>query len=413
MTLLSGQDPTDLPGGRSRSVTAWGLNALGVAVVAFWFVKNGLEQQLPAWVWVVGAVALAAWALRESGRTQRVLVVAGVVMIVAGSLTVVATDSLMIVPVIVGIVLLGANLRVPVWAAAVAAVGAVVVIAVCATVEHASVQFVLGTSGGLLLGVLIGFSRRQFRIAADRAQQAEREQQRAQLLADRSRASRDIHDVLAHSLGGLVLQLDAVEALLEAGRVDDATKRAGEARTLAADGLAEARRAVHALRDDAGADPATAPDPAVRTSPADVPDANRASRTSDDHVPDRADLTALVDAHRSFGGAIEVQGDATLAALDEAHRAAVVQVVREALSNARRHASGRPVSLSVIRDGDAVDVVVANPLTGGGQGLLGMHERFAELGSSATVEAERSDDEFVVAMHLPIDAVAATEGEAS
>jgi signal transduction histidine kinase len=413
VTLLSGQDPTDLPGGRSRSATAWGLNALGVAVVAFWFVKNGLEQQLPAWVWVVGAVALAAWALRESGRTQRVLVVAGVVMIVAGSLTVVATDSLMIVPVIVGIVLLGANLRVPVWAAAVAAVGAVVVIAVCATVEHASVQFVLGTSGGLLLGVLIGFSRRQFRIAADRAQQAEREQQRAQLLADRSRASRDIHDVLAHSLGGLVLQLDAVEALLEAGRVDDATKRAGEARTLAADGLAEARRAVHALRDDAGPDPATAPDHAVRTSPADVPDANRASRTSDDHVPDRADLTALVDAHRSFGGAIAVQGDATLAALDEAHRAAVVQVVREALSNARRHAPGRPVSLSVIRDGDAVDVVVANPLTGGGQGLLGMHERFAELGSSATVEAERSDDEFVVAMHLPVDAVAATEGEAS
>lgn len=413
MTLLRGQDPTDLPGGRSRSATAWGLNALGVAVVAFWFVKNGLEQQLPAWVWVVGALALAAWALRESGRTQRVLVVAGVVMIVAGSLTVVATDSLMIVPVIVGIVLLGANLRVPVWAAAVAAVGAVVVIAVCATVEHASVQFVLGTSGGLLLGVLIGFSRRQFRIAADRAQQAEREQQRAQLLADRSRASRDIHDVLAHSLGGLVLQLDAVEALLEAGRVDDATKRAGEARTLAADGLAEARRAVHALRDDAGPDPATAPDPAVRTSPADVPDASRASRTSDEHVPDRTDLTALVDAHRSFGGAIAVQGDATLAALDEAHRAAVVQVVREAFSNARRHAPGRPVALSVIRDGDAVDVVVANPLTGGGQGLLGMQERFAELGSSATVEAERSDDEFVVAMHLPVDAVAATEGDAS
>ncbi|QZQ55307.1 hypothetical protein KZI27_19020 [Curtobacterium sp. TC1] len=413
MTLLSGQDPTDLPGGRSRSATAWGLNALGVAVVAFWFVKNGLEQQLPAWVWVVGAVALAAWALRESGRTQRVLVVAGVVMIVAGSLTVVATDSLLIVPVIVGIVLLGANLRVPVWAAAVAAVGAVVVIAVCATIEHASVQFVLGTSGGLLLGVLIGFSRRQFRIAADRAQQAEREQQRAQLLADRSRASRDIHDVLAHSLGGLVLQLDAVEALLEAGRVDDATKRAGEARTLAADGLAEARRAVHALRDDAGPDPATAPEPAVRTIPADVPDANRASRTSDDHVPDRADLTAIVDAHRSFGGTIAVQGDAILAALDEAHRSAVVQVVREALSNARRHAPGRPVSLSVIRDGDAVDVVVANPLTGGGQGLLGMHERFAELGSSARVEAERSDDEFVVAMHLPVDAVAVTEGEAS
>lgn len=401
MTLLTGQDPTDLPGGRSRSSAAWGLNALGIAVVAFWFVRNGIALHHPAWVWVVGAVALAAWGLREFGRTPRVLAVAGVVMVAAGSLTVVPTDSLMIVPAIVGIVLIGANLRVPIWTASVVALAAVVVIAVTATIEHATVQFVLGTSGGLLLGVLIGFSRRQLRLAAQRAREAEREQQRAELLADRSRAARDIHDVLAHSLGGLVLQLDAVEALLEAGRVEDATKRAAEARTLAAEGLAEARRAVHALRDDAD------PGPATSTAAPDTTAPRRASRPSADPA---TGLTALVEAHRSFGGDVVTQGDETLADLDASHRAAVVQVVREALSNARRHAPGRPVSLSVIRDGDAVDVVVANPLAGGGHGLLGMRERFQELGSSATVEAERSDDEFVVAMHLPVDPVAA-EGD--
>ncbi|MCC8907566.1 histidine kinase [Curtobacterium sp. NPDC087082] len=401
MTLLTGQDETDLPGGRSRSGAAWGLNALGIAIVAFWFVKNGIALQHPAWVWVLGAVALAAWALREFGRTPRLLVVAGVLMIAAGTLTVVPTDSLMIVPVIVGIVLLGANLRVPVWAASVAALAAIVVVAVSASIEHASVQFVLGTSGGMLLGVLIGFSRRQFRIAAERAREAERDQQRAELLADRSRAARDIHDVLAHSLGGLVLQLDAVEALLEAGRVDDATKRAAEARALAADGLAEARRAVHALRDDAE----TETDAEADAGRSAVP--HRASRPTTDPA---TGLAALVDAHRSFGGEIVTQGDTALTDLDAAHRAAVVQVVREALSNARRHAPGRPVSLSVIRDGDAVDVVVANPLSGGGHGLLGMRERFAELGSGAAVEADRSDDEFVVAMHLPVDELAA-EGD--
>ncbi|WFR67360.1 histidine kinase [Curtobacterium flaccumfaciens] len=264
-----------------------------------------------------------------------------------------------------------------------------------ATLEHASLQFVLGTSGGMLLGVLIGFSRRQFRVAAERAREAEREQQRAQLLADRSRAARDIHDVLAHSLGGLVLQLDAVEALLEAGRLEEATKRAGEARILAADGLAEARRAVHALREDAGTEPAastTAPD------------------TAEPRLPTGTGLAALVEAHRSFGGEITTHGDTALSDLDAAHRAAVVQVVREALSNARRHAPGAAVVLSVVRDGDAVDVVVANPLSAGGHGLLGMRERFEELGGSATVEAERSDDEFVVAMHLPVDrAVAAVD----
>ncbi|OII12360.1 sensor histidine kinase [Curtobacterium sp. MCBA15_008] len=399
MTLLTGQDETDLPGGRSRSGAAWGLNALGIVIVAFWFVRNGLQLEHPAWVWVVGAVALAAWALREFGRTSRVLVVAGVVMIAAGAVTVVPTDSLMIVPVIVGVVLLGANPRLPIWVSAVAALAAIVVIAVSATIEHVSVQFVLGTSGGLLLGVLIGFSRRQFRVADERAREAEREQQRAELLADRSRAARDIHDVLAHSLGGLVLQLDAVEALLEAGRVEDAAQRAGEARALAADGLAEARRAVHALRDADDADAsAPAAEPTTSTDATGPAAAIRSSRPTTDH---EAGLTGLLDAHRSFGGMVVTQGDTTLSALDAAHRAAVVQVVREALSNARRHAPGRAVSLSVIRDGAAVDVVVANPLAGGGSGLLGMRERFDELASGATVEAERSDDEFVVAMHLP------------
>jgi signal transduction histidine kinase len=399
VTLLTGLDAADLPGGRPRSGAAWGLNALGIAIVGFWFVRNGVLLHHPAWVWVAGSVALAGWALREFGRTQRALVAAGVLMIVGGSVSVVPTESLMIVPVIVGIVLIGANLRVPVWTAAVTALAVVVVVATSATLEHASLQFVLGTSGGVLLGVLIGFSRRQFRIAAEQAREAEREQQRAQLLADRSRAARDIHDVLAHSLGGLVLQLDAVEALLEAGRIEDATRRAAEARALAADGLAEARRAVHALRDD------TETDAEADAGRSDEP--HRASRPSTARA---SGLAALVEAHRSFGGEIVTQGDTALTDLDAAHRAAVVQVVREALSNARRHAPGRPVSLSVIRDGDAVDVVVANPLSGGGHGLLGMRERFEELGSSATVEAERSDDEFVVAMHLPVDRTA-VEGD--
>ena len=77
---------------------------------------------------------------------------------------------------------------------------------------------------------------------------------------------------------------------------------------------------------------------------------------------------------------MQVRGDLALTDLDDAHRVAVVAATREALSNARRHAPGRPVSLSVVRDGDAVDVVVANPLVTGGHGLLGMRERFAELG---------------------------------
>lgn len=392
MTLSSGDDATDLPGGRPRSRLGWVLSVVGVVAVAFWFVRNGIALDHPAWVWAVGAVALAAWALRQGLRDRRGALVTACVMVVVGSLGVVPTDALLLVPVIVGIVALQASTTVPVWSGVVAALVALVEIAVGATVAHVAPTFVLGTAAGLVLGVLIGFSRRQVRLAADQARRSARDQQRAALLADRSRAARDIHDVLAHSLGGLVLQLDAVEALLEAGRVDEATRRAADARTLAADGLAEARRAVHALREDTGAIGVTPDRPTAPTAPS-VPEPTRASRP---------DLPALVAAHRSFGGQVDTRGDLSLADLDAAHRDAVLAATREALSNARRHAPGRPVSLSVVRDGDAVDVVVANPLTAGGHGLVGMRERFAELDAGAGIEAGRCEDEFVVAMHVPV-----------
>ena len=389
MTLLSGVEPTDLARGRSRSRLGWWLTAVGVVAVVFWFVHNGLALHHPVWVWVVGSVALAAWVAREVVRSARAGFAVAVVMVAAGALVVVPTDALLLVPVIIGIVALQASADLPVWTGTVAVLVAIVEIAGVATLERAPVALVLAACGGLVLGVLVGFSRRQVRLTELQARQGERDQQRAELLADRSRAARDVHDVLAHSLGGLVLQLDAVEALLEAGRVDDAARRAADARTLAADGLAEARRAVRALRED---DPAPAA--------ADVSETHRASRPE---ATTTTGLAPLVDAHRSFGGAVHVDGDLTLAGLDPAHRAAVVAATREALSNARRHAPGRPVTLTVERTGPAgpVDVVVTNPLADPGHGLVGMRERFAELDDDATIRAERTDDAFVVAMHLP------------
>lgn len=393
MTLLSGVEPTDLTRGRSRSRLGWWLTAVGVVAVVFWFVHNGVALQHAVWVWVVGGLALAAWVAREVVRSSRAGFAVAVVMVVAGALVVVPTDALLLVPVIIGIVALQASADLPVWTGTVAVLVAIVEIAGVATLERAPVALVLAACGGLVLGVLVGFSRRQVRLTELQARQAERDQQRAELLADRSRAARDVHDVLAHSLGGLVLQLDAVEALLEAGRVEDATRRAADARTLAVDGLAEARRAVRVLRED---------DPAPTA--ADGSEPHRASRPAATAATTATGLAPLVDAHRSFGGELHVDGDLTLAALDPDHRAAVVAATREALSNARRHAPGRPVTLRVQRSDStgSVDVVVTNALADPGHGLVGMRERFAELGGDATISAERTDDTFVVAMHLPV-----------
>ncbi|MET3635843.1 sensor histidine kinase [Curtobacterium oceanosedimentum] len=373
---------------RSGSVLTRALNLLGVLVVTYWFVRTGTATGHPAWVWVVGSVALAAWVLRVAARRERLLLATAWVMVVAGAAVVVPTGAVAVAVPLVGVVVLGASARQPAWAGPVAATVALVEVAGTAVPAGTPVAVVLGSGGGLLLAAVVGFSRRQARLVEERTRQAAVEQQRAGLLADRSRAAREVHDVLAHSLGGLVLQLDAVEALLEAGRVEEATRRAGAARALAASGLAEARRAVHALRDDT-------------TGPVTQP----------------VDLAGLADAHRAFGGALTTRGDLGLVSVDAAHRAVVVAATREALSNARRHAAGRPVELSVRAAGPVVEVTVLNALdpassgagsgagsgsgAGAGLGLVGMRERFAELGDDSTVTAGVVDGSFVVAMRVP------------
>ncbi len=99
-----------------------------------------------------------------------------------------------------------------------------------------------------------------------RAQQAERmlaEARRARAaetqaaaLAERARISREIHDVLAHSLAAVSVNLQAAEGLLAAlpagsPELAKAMECIGRAGAFTREGLADARRAILALRDDA------------------------------------------------------------------------------------------------------------------------------------------------------------------
>ncbi|NBH05652.1 histidine kinase, partial [Amycolatopsis sp. SID8362] len=110
----------------------------------------------------------------------------------------------------------------------------------------------------LLLLVLVGLNRRQYEVQAKQAEAlleqtrlAQAEHARAAALDERTRIARELHDVLAHSLGALGVQLELAEALLaEKSDVDGALRSVKRSRRLAADGLAEARDAVAALRRD-------------------------------------------------------------------------------------------------------------------------------------------------------------------
>ena len=71
-------------------------------------------------------------------------------------------------------------------------------------------------------------------------------------LAERANAAREIHDILAHNLGALVMQLNAVNAILDGQHPDLESVRPvlREAHQHAVDGLVEARQAVASLRED-------------------------------------------------------------------------------------------------------------------------------------------------------------------
>src|SRR5580704_9977660 len=195
---------------------------------------------------------------------------------------------------------------------------------------------VTGASTGLLLGYswaivglwTIALTRREFLVRAEQAEHTLAETRRAReaetqaaALAERARIARDIHDVLAHSLAAVSVNLQAAEGLLTAGTLPQdnpdlvkAIECLGRAGTLTRDGLATARRAVLALRDDA------------------APLAER--------------LSSLADQYRAVGDLavdFEVTGRARPVPVEAGQ--AAYRVAQEALTSARQHAPGQPVRL--------------------------------------------------------------------
>jgi signal transduction histidine kinase len=233
----------------------------------------------------------------------------------------------------------------------------------------------------MLLLVLVGLNRRQYEVQATQAEAlleqtrlAQAEHARAAALDERTRIARELHDVLAHSLGALGVQLELAEALLtERSDVDGAVRSLRRSRRLAADGLAEARNAVAALRRD---------------------------------VPPLADALAAAAAEHAADHGVTVDfkaaGDART--LPSAVVVALVGIAREALTNAGKHAPGEDVRVRLGYEPGVVRLDVRNALggftrTGEGFGLAGMRERLALAGG--TLETGPADGDWRVLAEVP------------
>lgn len=223
-----------------------------------------------------------------------------------------------------------------------------------------------------------GLNRRQYEVQARQTEElleqtrlAQSEHTRAAALEERGRIARDLHDVLAHSLGALSVQLEVAEALLdERGDTAGALERVRRSRRLAVQGLVEARNAVAALRAD------------------EVPDLAQA-------------VAALAGQHQlDHGTEVRLSVQGTPRRLESGVIVALLNAVREALTNAAKHAPGQSVEVELSYD-DAVRLSVRNKgaTQGEGFGLAGMRERLALVGG--TLAAGPDGDDWLVVAEVP------------
>lgn len=344
-------------------------------------ISVALAAAVLSWVW---------WTIRparERSLTPDLWIMAGAGGVLSGASPASAASAFVFVAVV------AAGLRVELSRATpVALLGTVALATSVLVYDHVGLGL-LAYALGFAASMLAGSNSRQSIERADQAelllaqsQRSHEEQLRSARLEESTRIAREIHDVLAHALAGLTIQLEATLSLVEHGADrDEVLTRVQRAHELAREGLRETRLAVGALRGDTVATPA-----ALEALVADFRSVSEA----------RVQLTIDGDRDRLSGPAGQ----------------AVLRVVQEALTNVSKHAPGAEVSVAVhagAQSGDEIVVEVADRSpapaavrghsalagTGGGYGLEGMRERARALGG--TVDAGPAGSGWRVELRLP------------
>ncbi|MCY9786635.1 histidine kinase [Nocardiopsis sp. EMB25] len=181
--------------------------------------------------------------------------------------------------------------------------------------------------------------RQRARIAALDAQA--RAAEAAEVVAlERTRIARDLHDAVGHHLSVVSLHAAvAAEALDDApADVDEARAELGHVRQASRAALSEMRATVRALRDS-------------------DPDGGR--------VASLARMDELVASVGEAGVEVRVEGAPAAGEVPGMVDATAFRVVQEALTNTLRHAGASRVRVAFTREGEELDVVVADD--GGGR----------------------------------------------
>ncbi|MFL6113504.1 MAG: sensor histidine kinase [Catenulispora sp.] len=384
------------PAGGGRPTTAGDLRGLisvaawsTAAVVAISAATSGLTAEPVARVATVGltVLGLGLWCLALLPRVTdlRVLTVALLGTGLAGAAADVLHPSgpgfVMSYMALAGIGL-GLPRRRALRAAVVVAVAAAGAEAATSPHPWAAGLNLLAGAGALFLATLFAGASRdahaqsQALLVQEAATRAAREE--AAVLAERGRLARELHDVLAHTLSGLAVQLEGARLLAERTGADPRlAEQVANAQRLARDGMVSARRAVATLRGEA--------------------------------LPGPAGIPSLVDQARLAGLPVSLTVTGEPRPLPGESGLAVYRTVQEALTNTAKYA-GRGATAAVGLRWTATELTlevvdaggdrVRQVLPSGGYGLAGLAERAALAGGR--LDAGPTADGWRVALTMPI-----------
>ncbi|MEV5528209.1 sensor histidine kinase [Streptomyces prunicolor] len=227
---------------------------------------------------------------------------------------------------------------------------------------HLLLPWALGLASGapVLVGIVNRSQRRAVLAAiaaAESAERAARAEAQTAVLTERSRIARDVHDVLAHSLAGINMQLELADALIDTGDLEKVREANNKAHGLVKESLKQAQWTVHALREDS--------------------------------LPLLESLAAMLESsgHR---GVLTVTGTVREVPVQVTQN--LLRIAQEALTNAARHAPGGDAGVELTFAASSTTLRICNrPATrevtagvGSGMGLIGMRERVALLGGTVT-----------------------------
>ena len=239
------------------------------------------------------------------------------------------------------------------------------------------------------IGWLAGFALRERAEEAEaaeaRAAQAEREREAAARLAvaeERARIARELHDIVAHAVSVMVLQVGAIRHNLPETVAEDKDALQGVERTGRA-ALTEMRRLLGAMRDE-GQDAELAPQPGLDS------------------------LESLLDEVGRAGLHVRLHREGEPSPLPRAIELSAYRIIQEGLTNALKHAQASHADVTLRYGPDELQLEIrddgrgVSENDGLGHGLVGVRERVKIYGGEMS-SGPANGGGFVLRTRLPLE----------